>query len=85
MFTDHNIQRERRAEADLNHGPSTYQPNALPLGQAGSHGEDDTMRYILLNVHRSEVAYLGQGRGGGGGDGAGGGRETVMERLVRAL
>ena len=24
---------ERRAEAVLNRGPSTYQPNALPLGQ----------------------------------------------------
>ena len=29
--------RERRAEADLNRGPSAYQPNALPLGQTGSH------------------------------------------------
>ena len=29
--------RERRAEAVLNWGPSAYQPNALPLGQIGSH------------------------------------------------
>ena len=35
--TDHNFWRERRAEADSNRGPSTYQPNALPLDQTGSH------------------------------------------------
>ena len=29
--------RERRTEAVSNRGPSTYQPNALPLGQNGSH------------------------------------------------
>ena len=29
--------RERRAEAVSNRGPSAYQPNALPLGQTGSH------------------------------------------------
>ena len=34
---DHNFWRERRAEADSNRGPSAYQPNALPLGQTGSH------------------------------------------------
>ena len=28
---------ERRAEADSNRGPSSYQPNALLLGQIGSH------------------------------------------------
>ena len=28
--------RERRAEAVSNWGPSTYQPNTLPLGQTGS-------------------------------------------------
>ena len=37
VSTDHNIWRERRAEADSNRGPSAYQPNALPLGQTGSH------------------------------------------------
>ena len=36
VSTDHNIWRERRAEADSNRGPSAYQPNALPLGQTGS-------------------------------------------------
>ena len=36
MSTDHNIWREGRAEADSNRGPSPYQPNALPPGQAYS-------------------------------------------------
>ena len=36
VSTDHNVWRERRAEADSNRGPSAYQPNALPLGQTGS-------------------------------------------------
>ena len=34
--TDHNLWRERGAEADSNRGPSAYQPNASPLGQTGS-------------------------------------------------
>ena len=29
--------RKRIAEAVSNRGPSAYQPNALPLGQTGSH------------------------------------------------
>ena len=29
MSTDHNVWRERRAEADSNRGPSGYQPNAF--------------------------------------------------------
>ena len=33
--------RERTAEADSNRGPSTHQPNALPLGQTGSHRGDE--------------------------------------------
>ena len=37
VSTDHNFWRERRAEADLNRGPSAYQPNALLLGQTGVH------------------------------------------------
>ena len=36
MSTDHNLWRERRAEADSNRGPSAYQPNALPQCQTGS-------------------------------------------------
>ena len=31
------FRRERRAETVSNRGPSAYQPNALPLGQTGSH------------------------------------------------
>ena len=36
VSTDHNLSRERRAEADSNRGPSAYQPNNLLLGQTGS-------------------------------------------------
>ena len=31
------FKEKRRAEACSNRGPSAYQPNALPLGQTGSH------------------------------------------------
>ena len=37
VSTNHNLFEERRAEAVSNRGPSAYQPNALPLGQTGSH------------------------------------------------
>ena len=37
VSTDHNFWKEGRAEADLNRGPSAYQPNALPLGQTDAH------------------------------------------------
>ena len=36
VSTDHNSSRERRAETDSNRDRSSYQPNALPLGQTGS-------------------------------------------------
>ena len=36
VSTDHNLWSERRAEADLNQGPSAYQPNALLLDQTSS-------------------------------------------------
>ena len=36
VSTNHNLSRERRAEAESNRGPSAYQPNALPLGHTGS-------------------------------------------------
>ena len=39
--------RERRAEAVSNRGPSAYQPNALPLGQTGSHSWNS--RWIPLS------------------------------------
>ena len=50
MSTDHNFWRERRAEVDSNWGPSAYQPNALPLGQTGSHYHD-TWPFLLLSSH----------------------------------
>ena len=38
-----------RAEAVSNRGPSAYQPNALPLGQTGSHTtEVRSNNYICL-------------------------------------
>ena len=36
VSTNHNF-FEERAEAVSNRGTSAYQPNALPLGQTGSH------------------------------------------------
>ena len=44
VSTDHNFWRERRAEAELIRGPSAYQPDALPLGQTGSHTCTETLR-----------------------------------------
>ena len=44
VSTDHNLWRERRAEADSNRGPSVYQPNALPLGQI----DDDEVELHVL-------------------------------------
>ena len=43
---DHNFWRERRAEADLNQGPSAYQPNALLLGQTGSRLSSGTICFL---------------------------------------
>ena len=54
VSTDHNFRREKRAEADSNRGPvSVYQPNALPLGQTGSH---------IILARLSPVFYLGLSR-----------------------
>ena len=36
VSTNHNLFEEKRAEAVSNRGPSTYQPNALLLGQTSS-------------------------------------------------
>ena len=36
VSVNHNLWREGKAEAESNRSPSAYQPNALPLGQAGS-------------------------------------------------
>ena len=46
---------ESRAEALSNQGPSTYQPNALPLGQTGSPDAKQQVKpqqgaFLLLNV-----------------------------------
>ena len=50
VYTDHNFRRERRAKADLNRGPSAYQPNALPLGQTGSLPSAHLI-LIIFNCH----------------------------------
>ena len=39
----------KRAEADSNRGPSAYQPDALPLGQTGSHIYQPVSIYQLRN------------------------------------
>ena len=36
VSTNHNLSEARRAEAVSNRGPSTFQPNALPLGHTGT-------------------------------------------------
>ena len=43
-----NFGRERRAEAESNRGPSAYQPNALPLGQTGSHTDSPVLGPIYF-------------------------------------
>ena len=53
-----NFWRGRRTEADSNQGPSSYQPNAVPLGQTGSHSED----FVAMG---SGHEYGGGGGGGG--------------------
>ena len=47
--TDHYL-NERRAEADLNWGPSAYQPTALPLGQTGSQASSGVDPVIILLI-----------------------------------
>ena len=50
LSTNHSccfFRRERKAEAESNQGPSAYQPNALPLGQTGSHSGGDS---VVLGV-----------------------------------
>ena len=43
VSTNHNLfLRERRAEAVSNRGPTAYQPNALPRGQTGSLGAEES-------------------------------------------
>ena len=52
VSTDHNFWRERRAEVDSNRGPSSYQPNALPLGQTGSQNNDSINVCFYPSVFR---------------------------------
>ena len=37
VSTIHNFLKRKENEAVSNRGPSAYQPNALPIGQTGSH------------------------------------------------
>ena len=55
------FRRELRAEEVSNRCPSAYQPNALPLGQAGS---------VTAEKALTQSFYCqSQGQGGGGGGG----------------
>ena len=56
VFTDHNFWRERTAEADSNRGPSAYEPNALPLGQTGSHTRDTTVMDLYTHDYSKGIA-----------------------------
>ena len=67
VSTDHSFWRERRAEADSNRGPSAYQPNALPLGQTGSHVHRNSLRFIRDVVGGGGWRWRGRGRGEGEG------------------
>ena len=53
VSTDLNFWRDRRAEADSNRGLSAYQPNALPLGQTGSHGQTSKLTSVKATVRDS--------------------------------
>ena len=63
MSTDHNFWKERRAKADLNRGPSAYQPNlALPFGQTGSLlGIINLSLFILSGGSRSGSISVSNG------------------------
>ena len=58
MSTDHNLLRERRAEADSNRGPSAYQPNALPLGQTGSPSPTVLVQVSLMSSHHATTSTI---------------------------
>ena len=66
MSTNYNFWRERKAEADSNRGPSTYQPNALPLGQTGSlwRWRKREIIYLSLHCHHHRVQELCDSRSG---------------------
>ena len=57
--------KRRRAEAVSNRGPSAYQPNALPLGQTGSHvpGHDPLIFFfqsVALRPQKTQGAGTAQ-------------------------
>ena len=72
--------RERGAEAVSNQGPSACQPNALPLGQTGSHGSLSVEGSIYRERGMGEGcvgAGESQTKGGVGWGGVGWGRGTT--------
>ena len=48
---------ERKAEAESNRGPCAYQPNALPLGQAGSHSRFSVQPSRSSSLSRQHPAH----------------------------
>jgi len=61
VSTDHNLWKERTAEADSHQGPSAYQPNALPLGQTGSRLLEH-QRGDKKDLFPKKVSWLGRKR-----------------------
>ena len=53
----HSFSRERRAEAESNRSPCAYQPNALPLGQAGSHSRLSVQPSMSSSLSRQQPAH----------------------------
>ena len=49
--------RERRAEAVSNRGPSSYQPNALPLGQTDPLLTKSLLASIILSKERLWLSH----------------------------
>ena len=75
------LKRLRRAEAVSNRGPSAYQPNALPLGQTGSHiliSCSKSNMVSVLNVHWETIRLIRDGENGGRGYGGGGGGSVYV-------
>ena len=56
--TDHNFWRERRAEADSNRSPPSYQPNVLLLGHTGSQ----TIAHVSVPIYIPQVLTTGTWR-----------------------
>ena len=52
VSTDPNFWRERRAEGDLNLGPTAYQPNAIALGQTDAH----VCVTYWVDIHMASIA-----------------------------